>query len=605
MAIFEYKGRDASDDVTEAYQLARVSQVNAFGGLSLLVDNPLLAAFSGPDYNTDFDLPSGWRDLTPAELGIDPALFDALGVYSSPTNGSAQVKITGKFENGQVTDIAVAFAGTSDFGDIGSYFELEDQRVLNDFVGILDATAAFAQSGGLTGADVTVTGYSLGGAITNALSFRAEDFSGGFFADADYFAFASPTIYDAPARILNLGMENDVVFRSVGDVDATLADGLWDAAINDDKPFAASADNIVLYEDAYANPLFPLGFFSLLNITNGWAAHVRGVFETPWTTIANATFYDDIHLDSSVVISALSPLLRATTWVSDAPRITSDHYSEDAFILGTNAADKLRDGDNADALDGFGGNDDFDLSTGNDRVAGGSGTDRVYVDGYDSSYNLFRLSNGTVYLEDDYYGLKELTDVEHITFTGHLVDRTYTIETGEIDSWSWFVSDKGYAAKIEGHDGDDTLSGGNGTNAIFGRAGNDLINGNGGWDILAGGQGDDQINGGSGDDRIYGGAGNDHLIAGAGNDTLSGDTGDDIFDFSSGINGTNTITDFDSGAWDGDVITLAADDFASASAARNALSQYGNDAILATNTGLIRFDDIAANILTTDDFIIV
>ena len=449
MAIFDYKGQDASEDVIEAYQLARVSQVNAFGGISLLVDNPVVKMFSGSDYDTNFDLPSGWRELLPSELGVDPSLYDGLGIYSSATSSSAQVKITGKFENGQLTEIGVAFAGTSDFGDVLAYLDLEDQRILSEFEPILDATASFAQANGLTGSDVTVTGYSLGGAVTNALSFKSGVISDGFYADSNYFGFASPTIDDTPERILNFGMENDVVYRAVGDVDESLVAGLYEVVINDDKTFTGSADNIVLFDDVYANPLFPLGIFSLLNVTNGWAAHVRGVFETPYTTIANSTFYDEIQTDSTVVIAALSPVLRGITWVSDVSRVTSDHYGSDAFLLGTDAGDKLRDGQGNDALDGFGGDDHFDLSTGTDRVAGGAGKDEVLVEGKVSDYDIYLHDDGVLYMESDTYGLKALADVEQVTFKGYWIDRTFDVEGNKLDSRSWFVSDRSYDSQFD------------------------------------------------------------------------------------------------------------------------------------------------------------
>lgn len=415
LAIFDYKGQGASEDVIEAYQLARVSQINAFGGISLLVDNRVVKLFSGSDYDTNFDLPSGWRELLPSELDVDPSLCDGLGIYSSATSSSAQVKITGKFENGQLTEIGVAFAGTSDFGDVLAYLDLEDQRIMSGFERILDVKASFAQANGLIGSDITVTGYSLGGAVTNALSFKSGVISNGFYADSNYFGFA---------------------YRAVGDVDESLVAGLYEVVFNDDKTFIGSTDNIVLFDDVYANPLFPLGIFSLLNVTNGWAAHVCGVFETPYTTLANSTFYDEIQTDPTVVIAALSPVLRGITRVSDVSRMTSDHYGSDAFLLGTDAGDKLRDGQGNDALDGFGGDDHFDLSTGTDRVAGCAGKDEVLVEGKVLDYDIYLHDDGVLYMESDTYGLKALADVEQVTFKGYWIDRTFDVESNKLDSRS-------------------------------------------------------------------------------------------------------------------------------------------------------------------------
>jgi hypothetical protein len=47
---------------------------------------------------------------------------------------------------------------------------------------------------------------------------------------------------------------------------------------------------------------------------------------------------------------------------------------------------------------------------------------------------------------------------------------------------------------------------------------------------LNGGNGNDTLTGGLGNDTINGNAGNDSLLGGSGNDTLSGDGGNDIFE---------------------------------------------------------------------------
>ena len=70
--------------------------------------------------------------------------------------------------------------------------------------------------------------------------------------------------------------------------------------------------------------------------------------------------------------------------------------------------------------------------------------------------------------------------------------------------------------------GNSTIHGGKGDNRLTGGSNTDIINGNGGDDTISGGNGDDILNGGAGDDTIEGGAGADTMDGGAGNnDTLS------------------------------------------------------------------------------------
>ena len=105
---------------------------------------------------------------------------------------------------------------------------------------------------------------------------------------------------------------------------------------------------------------------------------------------------------------------------------------------------------------------------------------------------------------------------------------------------------------LRGSGDDDVVNGGEGNDRLWGNWGNDTLRGNGGDDVVNGGEGDDRqwgnwgddtLDGGTGDDTLKGGQNNDTLIGGEGDDALSGGSGDDRFAFS-GINGTDTITDF-------------------------------------------------------------
>jgi VCBS repeat-containing protein len=72
-----------------------------------------------------------------------------------------------------------------------------------------------------------------------------------------------------------------------------------------------------------------------------------------------------------------------------------------------------------------------------------------------------------------------------------------------------------------------TINGHEGNNRLTGTSRNDVINGNGGNDKLSGGSGDGTLNGGAGKDELNGGSGNDVLDGGSGSDELEGGSGND------------------------------------------------------------------------------
>ena len=78
---------------------------------------------------------------------------------------------------------------------------------------------------------------------------------------------------------------------------------------------------------------------------------------------------------------------------------------------------------------------------------------------------------------------------------------------------------------------------------------------------LSGTRGADTLTGGAAADRISGGSGDDWLTGGAGSDVLIGGAGADRFHFSSGLAGTDRVTDFntlDGGAAEGDLLVIEA-----------------------------------------------
>ena len=77
----------------------------------------------------------------------------------------------------------------------------------------------------------------------------------------------------------------------------------------------------------------------------------------------------------------------------------------------------------------------------------------------------------------------------------------------------------GAGSSVDGHDGDDLLSGGGGNDTVYGGNGNDNLRGDDGSDALYGETGHDTLSGGAGNDYLRGGSGNDVYLytAGSGN----------------------------------------------------------------------------------------
>jgi len=117
----------------------------------------------------------------------------------------------------------------------------------------------------------------------------------------------------------------------------------------------------------------------------------------------------------------------------------------------------------------------------------------------------------------------DATGVRRISFHGGNGDDSFTNETAIAAK-----ADGGNGNDtLTGGDGDDWLKGGNGEDQLDGGAGNDRLDGGNKNDVLVGGDGDDTLKSVNGDDQLDGGAGNDVLLAGPGQDVVSGGLGND------------------------------------------------------------------------------
>jgi Ca2+-binding RTX toxin-like protein len=171
------------------------------------------------------------------------------------------------------------------------------------------------------------------------------------------------------------------------------------------------------------------------------------------------------------------------------------------LIFGEEGNDSITGGGNDDHLDGGEGNDIIHGEDGDDMIIGGSAAFADLAQDDDD------LLNGGEGLD---------------TIKGGNGDDTIHGDAGDDD----LAGERGDDL-ISGGLGNDSASGGEGRDTLDGDDGNDVLAGDADDDVLRGGAGQDTLNGDSGDDMLSGDDGNDIVLGGSGDDTLFGNAGDD------------------------------------------------------------------------------
>ncbi|MFV0409308.1 MAG: calcium-binding protein [Paracoccus sp. (in: a-proteobacteria)] len=595
--MFDYKGdttRYSAQQVDLAHQLSAYSQAGTF-------DDPTKELLSDI-LDGDVTIPDGWNNVSAATLGLGPEVVDSYGFLTmdSPITGRIGPQLLVLEERdagGNVTNLAISFAGTNSLIDVLDYPFLNAGAMAQYMTPILEAVRGYADELGLTAEDVMITGYSLGGAYTNIMARDADTLVDGYFADSLYIAHEPNMIYDNPDRILNVGYENSVIFREGG----TQTD-LWDAIgetdpflANNDWYYESSTDNIVLFDATYIQADLLLAIDSAVNLFS-WGGHVSGIATNAWQRIAESAFYDFTLQDSAVVVANLDPLHREYIWVEDKDSPTSNHYGKPAFIVGSYHDDLLGDGAANDYIDGLSGNDVIRVSSGYNVVEGGAGYDTLRLQGSASDFQAWKLADGSYAIasDDGLTIMRGVEDVEltHPGFFGPGIT-AYSIASDrfEDDHFSFFQlgdQDIAFSQACQGTVAGNWLYG---SGAIFGLAGDDRIYGQTGNDLLNGGSGEDRLNGGAGNDRLYGAEHDDILAGNAGSDRLNGGHGDDIFVFNAADTGTDRIEDFNQTAGEADIIRIvgAFNDYNGMLAAS---TQWGDDILIRAGSGQIIIEDM-------------
>lgn len=609
MAMFDFRHFDSDQSTELMHTTSKLAQHANIASFAKLIPDGLKGI------NAALTLPDGWRSLTPAELNLPNSAVDIYGYYTfvstitgdRPINGSGpQVMLVGEFDDtGKPTRLGISWAGTNDLLDVADYFHLNEGKIAPNMQPLLQAIKDYATAHDLSGKDVLVTGYSLGGGYTNIMAKHRESLTDGFFNDAIYIGHASPVIYDNPDVILNMGYENDAVFRITGS-HTSVADAIaggGPALSNVDNDFDSSIDNVVLVTGAYASALWDVNnpfVMSLINTAQGWAAHTGALGQDTLERLTNSSFYEFTHRDSRIIIDQLNAVERLSMWVKD-----KSHQADKvgSFIIGSNHNNLIQSSNQGDYIDAKDGNDRIVLAQGADRVDGGAGVDTVILQGKSQDWHAYRLSDGTVFMHaKDGTGIKHLENVEKIGFNNESYTqiRPYDIGSEGLVSNRYLIKSRNtnidYQDHLEGSQSDDVLTG----DIIFAREGNDVLYAlNGVNGLLHGGIGDDRLFGNDGNDHLYGGEGNDYLYGGKGNNILFGGIGDDIFAFNQESAGLNIIRDFNSYIGDHDKVIFD-NVFANINELSQATHHIGNDVhIRATDLYIIinntNVDDVLAH----------
>ncbi|POA55404.1 MULTISPECIES: polyurethane esterase [unclassified Pseudomonas] len=480
---------------------------------------------------------AGWSTISAQQLGYTGKV-DARGTFFGEKNGyeTAQVEILGKYDaQGHLSSIGIAFRGTSgpreslisdSIGDLISDLlaALGPKDYAKNYAGeafgkLLGDVAAFAQANGLSGKDILVSGHSLGGLAVNSLADLSGGRWSGFFKDANYIAYASPT-QSASDKVLNIGYENDPVFRALDGSSFNLAS----VGIHDTHQ-ASATNNIVNFNDHYASTLWNVVPFSILKIST-WISHLPTGYGDGLTRVLDSKFYEYTSKDSTIVVANLSDPARASTWVQDLNRNAETHKGS-TFIIGTDGNDLIQGGSGNDYLEGRDGNDTFRDAGGYNIILGGKGSNVLDLQHSVSDYSFASDGAGTLYVRDANGGISITRDI------GAIQSKEPGFLWGLLkDDVVHQVTDQGlkvggeltrYASSVRGDAGDNVLKAHAGGDWLFGLDGNDHLIGGQGNDVFVGGAGNDLMESGGGNntflftghfgqDRIVGYQGGDKLV---------------------------------------------------------------------------------------------
>ncbi|UST93098.1 polyurethane esterase [Pseudomonas siliginis] len=473
---------------------------------------------------------TAWAPVTATALGYQGKV-GVQGTFFGEQDGftSAEAEVLGKYDAaGKLIGLGIAFRGTGGLGYSDTFGDLKNNLLAavgpsdyasnyakNAFDNLLNAVADFAIANGIAANDVLISGHSLGGLGVNSVAELSADNWGGFYKDANYIAFASPTQSSTGPQVLNIGFENDPVFRVLdGTTFSTASMG------KHDKPHESTTDNLVNFTDNYASTAQNLVPFSIANPLN-WSAHSSLGYADGLNRVIDSAFYNLTERDSTIIVANLEEASRSKTWVEDLGR-SGEPHSGSTFIIGTQSSDWLKGGAGNDFLEGLGGDDRFRDDGGYNVIFGGQGHNTFELQKPLQNFSFANDGDGTLYVRDAYGGVSLTRDI------GALVSK-------EAGSWwgskeiTWGVTAKGLSNGSELTQYNHSLSGDGYGNALHATADGDWLFGLGGDDQLISDKSQVTFVGGAGNDVMTAvGGGNTFLFSGAfGFDAINGYQGSD------------------------------------------------------------------------------
>ncbi|VVO53588.1 polyurethanase [Pseudomonas fluorescens] len=475
---------------------------------------------------------TAWAPIQAAALGYQGKV-GAQGTFYGEKAGftSAEAEVLGKYDAaGKLIGIGIAFRGTGGLGYVDTFGDMKNNLLAaigpvdyaksytkNAFDTLLKDVAAFAIAHGITAKDVLVSGHSLGGLGVNSLAELSANNWGGFFKDANYVAFASPTQSATGDRVLNIGYENDPVFRVLDGT--TFSSG---SLGKHDGHQASATNNIVNFNDQYASTAQNLLPSSILNPLN-WSAHGSLGYADGLNRVIDSHFYDLTSKDSTLVVSNLTESARGKTWVEDLGRSGEPHIGS-TFIIGTDSNDLLKGGAGNDFIEGRDGNDRFRDDGGYNILLGGKGSNTLELQKPLQNFSVANDGDGTLYVRDAYGGISMTRDI------GALVGK-------ESGSW-WSTQDVTYNVTANGLLNGTELTHYN--HSLNGDAYGNTLTASIDGDWLFGNAGDDLLRSDKSHVTFVGGTGNDvmHTVGGQNTFLFSGAFG---FDSINGYQGSDKL----------------------------------------------------------------
>ncbi len=516
MGMFDYRDFDTQKLMQDnmALEFYIYERMGLTGGMEGTFDS----------YNKD----GAWRELTPDYFNNQDIIYNPKdNSYHGETAWywGVQASVLGKYDSmGNMTSIGLSFWGTGGSPDDenGVWNILSDilsygldilgpansihSYVYNAFNSLLSEVVNLAQENGLTGKDIIIAGQSQGGLCVNSMaSASALGKWNGFFEDSAYIAIASPTQNNLDDKVLNIGLENDPVYRVVENDSLTL-----ESPFIHDKPLPTCTNNLVSFNDYYTenNPYNLLTFFDW-----GMNGHAPIWYERVINSILDSSFYSATNLNSTVIVAHLSDEMREKTWVEDLNYIAREHVGP-TFILGSEQADLIKGGWGIDYLEGNGGDDIFRDAGGYNVIMGGEGTDTFDADTQFDFWSYGRDMYGNIWAKDLAGNVSVLNSVENIKggyfnwwgLQWHEINGTFTADGIEF-SYDNVHDFKPYSTTAHASLNQDSVvtaaapaEGDSGF--LFGYMGDDTLIGTTLNEVFASGQGDDTIFTGGGRDTV-------------------------------------------------------------------------------------------------------